>query len=229
MRRIDITGRRFGHLVVIEYTGDSKWLCRCDCGNEKEIDGISVRRGATVSCGCYRYSEEWKGHTKHGSCHSRLNGVWRNLKQRCNNPNNPSYKYYGGRGVRVCDEWADDYGAFRDWAYANGYDPDAPLMQCTIDRIDPGGDYCPENCRWVDASVQASNKRPYRNPSSFTAVDLIDNEGNTLETYPSMRDAAESTGCKVGDISATCRGKQKSTHGMRWRYSDPSSVRHRVR
>lgn len=94
---------------------------------------------------------------KHHMCGTSLYNTWRNIHQKCFNENSTSYKYYGGRGIKVCDEWKSDFLIFHDWAYANGY-----CEGLTIDRIDNNGDYCPDNCRWVPMSVQANNKRTTR-------------------------------------------------------------------
>lgn len=162
----DLTGKKFGRLLVIEHAGvhttpcgtkRQLWKCVCDCGAEKIVQGNALLQGHTKSCGCWKYEKIKEHNTTHGGVHDRLYGIWKNMKYRCNNPNDKRYATYGGKGIRVCKEWSDSYQAFKEWAYANGYDDSAEFQKCTLDRIDNNSDYEPSNCRWVDKFTQANN------------------------------------------------------------------------
>lgn len=167
------SGQKYGRLELLSKTkknGRIFWLCKCDCGNEKVIraDAIGVR---TFSCGCYGKQVLDAQHKKKlrqkyvdldsnkDSDYYRLYHTWGHMKYRCYNPNNNVYDLYGGRGIDVCEEWKNDYQKFKNWALANGWRKDAKGMEQSIDRIDPDKGYSPENCRWVNASTQALNKR----------------------------------------------------------------------
>lgn len=158
MRKIDLTGKRFGRLEVIRCAGHRGkarvWECMCDCGNSCVVLGKSLQSGKTSSCGCYSKELLTKRLTKHGDSGTRLYDIWCAIKGRCYNESHKDYQDYGGRGIAMCDEWKNNYIAFRDWALSNGYQENL-----TIDRIDVNKNYELDNCRWIAKSEQNSNKR----------------------------------------------------------------------
>lgn len=168
--RKDLTGKTYGRLTVLE-AGKRKnrrqyWLCQCECGNNKEIRSDQLTGGITRSCGCLKKEQEDKNlvtrHYKHKLSKTRLYKTYYGMKERCYNPNHDSYQRYGGRGIKICDEWLNDVEKFLEWGLNNGYDDNL-----FIDRIDNDGNYKPSNCRWVDEYEQSNN----RSSSIYTKVD----------------------------------------------------------
>lgn len=174
----ELEGKRFGRLLAIKEVEPiindghkyRAYLCKCDCGTEKVVKAKQLIRGNTVSCGCYakemarkRGAElSLKYQNIPNKCQSRLYTLWRGIKKRCNNENDPNFHNYGGRGITVCDEWRNDFQAFYDWAMESGYKEEIlpnGNNKWTIDRIDVNGNYEPSNCRWVDMKVQSNNTR----------------------------------------------------------------------
>ena len=166
-KKIDLTGQCFSRLIVLEEAPrkqghTSYWICKCDCGNvTKPIAMSALKSGATRSCGCLnkkmtKERNKQPRKKKHGLIQTRIYRTWADMKARCSNSNANNYKYYGGRGIKVCDEW-HKFVPFYEWAMANGY-----TDNLTIDRIDVNGNYEPSNCRWVSMAEQVKNRRGWK-------------------------------------------------------------------
>lgn len=162
---IDLTGRRFGKLVAISHVKKciehpkGGWLCLCDCGEQRVVATNALTSGAQKSCGCWKRerTRNVKIAQTHGMSKSRLYITWRNMLVRCYCIKDKRYKQYGGRGIKVCEEWRTSFEAFRDWALTNGYRDDL-----TIDRKDNNGNYEPSNCRFITRAANNANRNKWK-------------------------------------------------------------------
>lgn len=155
-------GQKYGRLTVeniIYQKGQHTYVdCLCECGNRKRIVISDVRSGHTRSCGCLQKEKISMVGYKHGLSTKdyRLYSIWHKMVRRCNNPKDAGYKDYGGRGIKVCEEWLGEKGSlnFFKWAYSHEY-----ANPLSLERIDVNGNYCPENCKWIPKSEQPNNTR----------------------------------------------------------------------
>ncbi len=157
--RSDLVGKTFDRLTVVEYShtnkhGNAMWVCLCECGNTIVASGGHLVNGHTSSCGCRKNEISGARFRKHGMKHTRLYTIWMDMRSRCKYESMKCFKHYGGRGIKVCDEWQNSFETFYGWAIANGYSD-----ELTIDRIDVDGNYEPSNCRWATMKEQRANQR----------------------------------------------------------------------
>jgi len=153
--RVKIIGKRFGRLIVVEYShnvGYTRYfLCKCDCGNTTTVAKNALTTGKQVSCGCLRRSRI-ADLNRLPEGYLRLGKIFIAMKRRCYDPKSNRYYRYGARGITICDEWLNNINSFRKWAISNGYKDGL-----SIDRINNDEGYSPNNCRWVQKSEQTSN------------------------------------------------------------------------
>ena len=167
MKKLNIIGEKYNKLLVIEEVEKQgkcrMFKCLCDCGKTTIVSMNNMRSCKIVSCGCHKRDQTILRCTTHNQRHTHLYEIWKGIKQRCYNPKHRAYHNWGGRGIKVCDEWKDNFQAFYDWSYASGYTfenhKQDEKRKLTLDRIDNDGNYEPSNCRWVTRKVQASNMR----------------------------------------------------------------------
>lgn len=155
MKKANLIGQKFNRLTVIGRVKRKRvyWICECDCGNIKEIQTTHLKSGATQSCGCLHKEIISINSKKHGMHNTKTYTLWKNMRQRCNNKNLPSYKNYGGRGIKYCNDW-ENFEVFKKWCMENGYSEEKQL-----DRIDNNKGYCPSNCRFTTSLQNNMNRR----------------------------------------------------------------------
>ena len=154
---LDLAGQQFGRLTVLDVIDPGpqprrRWRCRCQCGQECAIEQASLRSGHTTSCGCALKDFARSINYKHGRSRTPEYQAWRNIILRCYEPTTKGYGDYGAKGIRMCDRWRNNSTAFLDDMGPR------PSSKHTIDRINPRGDYSPENCRWVTWQTQGLNR-----------------------------------------------------------------------
>jgi hypothetical protein len=164
--RINMTGQKFGRLTVLEFSHHSKvqhqsyWKCKCDCGKEIIAIRSNLVRGFSKSCGCLRSEITSKRSktifTTHNLSNTRIYSIWSGMIRRCEYPTNRIFKYYGAKGIKVCEEWHDTH-KFIEWSNANGY-----TDTLTIDRIENKGNYEPSNCQWITKEAHDKKSWEYR-------------------------------------------------------------------
>ena len=186
-KKEDLTGKRFGRLIVVEFNGHNKyrqprWLCKCDCGNTTVVTGSDLRSGATLSCGCYRKDRIMEAKVTHGMSYSNVYPEYNNMKRRCYNENAHNYKHYGGRGIKICDRWLNDIHEFYNDVSVL---PNFREEGYTLDRINNDGDYEPGNVRWATRKEQSNNRRPY-----YTCKNLYEYDGKMR----SLKEISDITG-----------------------------------
>jgi len=159
----DFSGQTIKNFKVIEFVGHKRdkngvsqrlWKCECICGKIVVLTRKELTRSAIKSCGCLTSKYISDASKTHGFSKTRLYHEWLNIKDRCANPKSSAYKYYGGRGIAICDEWSNDFLKFREWALSHGY-----TDTLSIERVNVNGNYEPDNCCWIPRSEQCKNTR----------------------------------------------------------------------
>lgn len=212
MRRLIVNeGDVFNYLRIIKEVERSgldnrrTFLCVCKCGNQIKATLHNLKTGNTNSCGCYMKEKTSEAKRTHGLSKTKMYDSWRMMKERCNRKENKDYPNYGGRGIKVCDEWENSYQTFYDdmgESFVNGL---------TIDRIDTNLGYCKENCKWSTQLEQQNNRR------NNVRVGKIDEDGNIIAYFASFAEAGRSINVNASCIESACKGRIKTSGGFRWK------------
>lgn len=204
-----LIGKRFGRLTVLSNTGKYQsshviWLCKCDCGKLTEVMTTNLsltRKNATLSCGCMRKEKN----TKHNLSNTKIYKTLVAIKGRCKNPKDPNYHRYGGRGIKICEEWDNENGFenFYKWSMENGY-----KEGLSIDRKDNNKGYSPDNCRWTTQKQQMNNTRHNRyvtiNGENRSLTEWAEIKGICIGT---IRDRLKRGWSEIDAITKPVRGR----------------------
>lgn len=196
----NLEGGKFGILTVIKSVSKTKWgwdvwLCECECGKQKEVEGRMLVQNKIRSCGCLRGVASKHGDCKNGT-ETHIYRLWHRIKERCSNPKKDHYHRYGGRGIKVCDEWLNSFDSFKSWAFANGY-----KRELQIDRINSDGNYEPDNCRFVTGTENTRNQEQVK-----LNVEKVRQIKYFLTTKFTCDEIATAYGVSTGTIRAIKRG-----------------------
>lgn len=210
----DLSGQVFGRLTAIGPTGRGKtgviWLCRCSCGNILNVQAGSLRHGNTHSCGCYQRERASQSSTRHGLTYHPLFRLWSDIIRRCTYPKANNFKIYGGRGIKICDEWRHNFQAFFDYV--------SILEHCrekgySLDRIDNDGNYAPGNLRFATKYEQSHNSRRSILITYNGETKCIADWARSVGMKPSMLSGRLRRNMSIEDaLSAPSRYKSKTTH-----------------
>lgn len=215
MSKVVLIGNKYNNLTIQKDLGMVEHShivqCVCDCGNiiDRRLD--QIKSGAVKSCGCFKKSMLVKRNKAnfygtHNKSKTRLYRIWADMKQRCINPKQKVYKNYGGRGIKICDDWKSDFMTFYNWAMNNGYSD-----KLSIDRLDVNGNYEPNNCRWVNQKVQLRNTRR-------TIIIKIGNQEKCLKDWCAVYNKPYSTVCgriKSGYSKTNALTKDRYKRGIK--------------
>lgn len=210
-------GQKYGVLTILEKlpnkNGAIVYLVRCECGNEKVVYKTNLLKWENKKCACGR---RYKG----GYTKSPLYSVWFSMIRRCNDKNAIGYKWYGAKGISVCEEWQNQYGYvnFYNWAISNGYKEEkrpSGKNNLTLDRIDPNKGYCPNNCRWVDYTTQLTNiKRLCTNKSGYIGVAWSKQEKKWISVISINNKSVRIGGYKTQKEAVENRNKYIDEHNL---------------
>lgn len=216
MKKVDLTGKRFGKLLVIQQANEKIrnqlcWICKCDCGNTIVAIGNKLKSNRKTSCGCDTHERLVKSSMTHGLSSTPIYKIYSGIVARCLNPKVSNYHRYGGRGIEVCKDWIGSGGFERFYAYVSSLEH-FNEKGYSIDRINNDGNYEPGNIKYSTRTEQSRNRRTNR------AVYMIDKEGRIIREFAIMKDAGDFVKGNPTNIMKCCKGEINTAYGYKWKY-----------